>query len=60
MEVQEKGLAGQEEFGARLISARIEDLDFTTVYCPNGKSVEHADFPAKLDWCAIFAATVRN
>lgn len=45
-----KGLAGQEEFGSRLITARVGGLDFTTVYCPNGKSVEHADYPKKLAW----------
>lgn len=45
------GLEGEEDAGARLISARIrEDLEFTTVYCPNGKSVAHEDFSKKLAW----------
>ena len=35
---------------ARLISADIDGLDFTTVYCPNGKDVAHADYPRKLRW----------
>ena len=50
----ESGLPGQDEFGARLIRARVGDgdaaLDFTTVYCPNGKDVDHEDFPRKLAW----------
>jgi len=50
LEPQQIGLPGQDEAGARLLSARVGDLSFTTVYCPNGKSVEHEDFPAKLAW----------
>jgi len=50
MDVLHRGLPGQEEFGARLITARVDGLDFTTVYCPNGKDVDHADFPKKLAW----------
>jgi exodeoxyribonuclease-3 len=50
----EAGLPGQEDFGARLIRARIgagpASLDFTTLYCPNGKHVDHDDFPRKLAW----------
>jgi exodeoxyribonuclease-3 len=48
--VTRMGLPGQEEFGARLITADIGDLSFTTVYCPNGKHVGHDDFPRKLAW----------
>lgn len=48
--LEQSGLPGQEAFGARLLSARIGDLRFTTVYCPNGKSVGHEDFPRKLAW----------
>lgn len=36
--------------GARLIHGRVEGIDFATVYCPNGKSLDHADFPRKLAW----------
>jgi len=51
METVQVGLPGQSEAGARLLTVRVDDrLEFTTVYCPNGKSVEHADFPAKLAW----------
>ena len=48
--VTQRGLPGQDAFGARLITADIEDLSFTTVYTPNGKSVEHEDYPKKLAW----------
>jgi len=44
------GLPGEEAMGARLISARTAGLRFTTVYVPNGKTLEHADFPKKLAW----------
>ena len=46
----EVGLPGQEDFGARLVTARLSELVFTTVYCPNGKHLEHEDFPRKLAW----------
>ena len=49
-ELIRKGLPGEEEFGSRLITARADGLVFTTVYCPNGKTLEHADFPRKLRW----------
>jgi exodeoxyribonuclease-3 len=48
--IVQRGLPGQEDFGARLITAEIEGLSFTTVYCPNGKSTSHEDFPKKLAW----------
>ena len=49
-EVTQIGLAGREADGARLIVGEIEDLTYATVYCPNGKNVEHADYEKKLDW----------
>jgi len=48
--VVQRGLPGQEAFGARLISAEVAGMRFTTVYCPNGKHVGHDDFPRKLAW----------
>ncbi len=48
--LQQKGLPGQEEAGARLVEARVGELTFITVYCPNGKYVGHNDFPLKLSW----------
>ena len=50
LEVEERGLPGQGEAGARLIRARVAGLSFATVYCPNGKELDHADFPMKLAW----------
>ena len=35
-----RGLPGQEDFGARLVGARIAGLTFATVYCPNGKDLD--------------------
>ena len=49
-EVTQVGLPGQEEMGARLITATVSGVSFTTVYVPNGKSVEHDDFGKKLAW----------
>ncbi len=54
-EIRQRGLPGEEEFGSRLISVSIEQLTFTTVYCPNGKDVSHADFPRKLSWLESLA-----
>jgi exodeoxyribonuclease-3 len=44
------GLPGQEELGARLLTAGLGDFEFTTIYVPNGKSTEHDDFSKKLAW----------
>ena len=49
-EPTDRGLPGQEDFGARLVGARIAGLSFTTVYCPNGKDLAHEDYPRKLAW----------
>jgi exodeoxyribonuclease-3 len=49
-ELLQRGLPGQEAFGARLITVRVNDLVFTSVYCPNGKDIDHEDFPRKLAW----------
>ena len=49
-QVTQRGLPGQEELGSRLITAQVEDLSFTSVYCPNGKNTDHDDFPRKLAW----------
>lgn len=54
--VRQQGLPGQEEMGARLVTAEVGELSFTTVYVPNGKSVDHADFPRKLAWLDALAA----
>ena len=58
--VTQSGLPGQEEFGARLITATVADLSFTTVYCPNGKNTDHDDFPRKLAWFDALALHLRD
>jgi exodeoxyribonuclease-3 len=50
LEVVQRGLPGQEEYGARLLTVRVEDLSFTTVYVPNGKEISNEEFPRKLEW----------
>ena len=40
-EVLQRGLPGQEAFGARLLTVRVADLVFTSIYCPNGKDLDH-------------------
>jgi len=50
-ELRQLGLPDEDDWGARLITAEIEGgLEFTTVYCPNGKTLDHADYPNKLRW----------
>jgi len=56
IELSCKGLEGQPDAGARLITAQLGDLSFTTVYCPNGKTLEHEDYPRKLAWFDALAA----
>jgi exodeoxyribonuclease-3 len=61
METVQVGLPGQAEFGSRLLTVRVDDrLDFTTVYCPNGKTLEHDDYPAKLAWFDDLASYWQN
>lgn len=50
MELVQQGLPGEDVWGARLLTAKNDQIEFTTVYCPNGKSVEHEDYPNKLRW----------
>lgn len=60
MEIVQRGLPGQEDLGARLVAARAGDLTVTNVYVPNGKSVEHDDYPRKLAWLDDLAAWYRD
>lgn len=55
-ELVQCGLPGQEELGARLLSARVGGIVFSSVYVPNGKHVGHEDFPRKLAWLDALAA----
>jgi exodeoxyribonuclease-3 len=48
--VVQTGLPGQEGMGARLLSAEVAGVAFTTVYVPNGQETGHEDFPRKLAW----------
>ena len=62
-ELVQCGLPGAEEQGARLLTARVDTpagpLTFITIYCPNGKSVGHQDFPRKLAWFDALDAHLR-
>ena len=49
-EVLDRGLPGEDAFGSRLLRVKVDDLHFTTVYCPNGKDLGHDDFPNGLAW----------
>ena len=55
-QVEQRGLPGEDAFGSRLITARVGGLQFTTVYCPNGKTIQHEDYPKKLAWYDSLAA----
>ncbi len=55
-----RGLPGQEASGARLIAAQFRDLNFITVYCPNGKHVGHPDFGLKLSWFEALEGYLRD
>ncbi len=48
--VRQVGLPGHADCGARLLTAEVGDLSFTTVYVPNGKTLEHPDYQRKLAW----------
>lgn len=50
LEITQRGLPGQEDNGARLITASIDGISYTSVYVPNGKNPDHADFQMKLEW----------
>ncbi len=50
LQARQNGLPGAGKSGARLIEAAVGKLVFVTVYCPNGKSLGHPDFEAKLLW----------
>ena len=54
--VTQVGLPGQEDFGARLLTAEVAGLSFTTVYVPNGKSLDHPHYEGKLAWLDALAS----
>jgi exodeoxyribonuclease-3 len=49
-ELLQRGLPGQEEMGARLVAVKVDGLTCISVYVPNGKTIEHDDYPRKLAW----------
>jgi len=58
--VRQAGLPGQEELGARYLEVESDKLLFTTIYCPNGKTLLHEDFKRKLAWFDALARTLRE
>lgn len=46
------GLPGMEAAGARLVTAEVGEWTVSSVYVPNGKSLEHADYGMKLEFLA--------
>lgn len=58
--LRQAGLPSQDDLGARLLAVDIGELCFATVYCPNGKSVDHPDFPTKLAWFDALVAFVES
>lgn len=58
--VTQVGLPGQEDFGARLLTAEVAGLSFTTVYVPNGKDLDHPDYERKLAWLDALAGHFRE
>jgi exodeoxyribonuclease-3 len=54
------GLPGDHLMGARLAAARIGDLAVTSVYCPNGKNLDHPDFERKLHWFDLLLEFLKN
>jgi exodeoxyribonuclease-3 len=59
-EVVQVGLPGAEALGARLLTVALGDLTVTSVYVPNGKTVEHDDFAGKLSFLEALAAHVSS
>lgn len=59
-EVLERGLPGADELGARLIGVRVGDTKFTSVYVPNGKTVQHPDYQLKLRFLDRLVAHLRE
>lgn len=50
VDIVQRGLPAMDRAGARLVTARTAEVTFCTIYCPNGKTLDHPDFALKLDW----------
>lgn len=53
-------LPGAAEQGARFVVARVGEIEFASVYVPNGKTVTHGDYQLKLRWLDRLAAHVES
>ncbi len=60
LELVQAGLPDADAAGARLVTARAGDLAVTSVYVPNGKTLVHPDFPAKIAFLAQLVAHLRQ
>ena len=49
-EVLQRGLPGEEDFGSRALVTLVDGLVFASLYCPNGKRLDHDDYWRKLHW----------
>ncbi|MEM9691227.1 MAG: exodeoxyribonuclease III [Myxococcota bacterium] len=54
------GLSGADELGARVVTAHVEGIDITSVYVPNGKTVEHDDYERKLHFLDVFRSYLEH
>jgi len=57
-ELVSRELPGAEGAGARFVCAKACGVEIASVYVPNGKSVDHADFKVKLAWLESLARHV--
>lgn len=49
-EMLQAGLPGTAPTGSRMLAVNVSGIDFVSLYCPNGKSIDHPDFHTKLAW----------
>lgn len=59
-ELRQTGLPGHEPSGARLVTAQAAGWEVTSVYVPNGKSLDHPDYQRKLEWLAALREHLRG
>jgi exodeoxyribonuclease-3 len=55
-----RGLPGGEEDGARFVVAKVGEIEFASVYVPNGKSANHPDYKVKLRWLESLAKHIES
>jgi len=59
-EVLQVGLPGAEDAGARFLTVATGGLQVSSVYVPNGKTLEHPDFERKLRFMQSLTDHLRN